>query len=264
MQSLITIAGLNLSAIIAMMIIGWLISLRYRNVSIVDSLWGVGFVLIVWITFFCADGFIGRKALIAILATVWGLRLSIYLGWRNWGGGEDRRYGQWRKESGDRFWIVSLFKVFLLQAVFLWVISFVLQYGQFAPTPDRFSWLDILGVLVWAFGFFFEVAGDAQLARFKANPANEGKVMDRGLWAYSRHPNYFGEFLIWWGFFLVTLSADNSLWTVISPLVITAVLLKMTGIPLTEQSIVDHRPAYRKYIRRTPAFFPWFPKKEDR
>jgi steroid 5-alpha reductase family enzyme len=264
MQSLIPMAGLNLAAVIAMMIIGWLISLRYRNVSIVDSLWGSGFVLIVWIGFFLSDGFIVRKALIAILVTVWGLRLSLYLGWRNWGAGEDRRYGQWRKKSGERFWLVSLFKVFLLQAVFLWVISIVLQYGQFAPTPDRFSWLDILGVVVWAIGFLFEVVGDAQLARFKANPANNGKVMDRGLWAYSRHPNYFGEFLIWWGFFLVTLSTDNSWWTVISPLVVTAVLLKMTGIPLTEQSIVDHRPAYREYIRRTHAFFPWFPKKEDR
>ena len=159
---------------------------------------------------------------------------------------------------------MSLFKVFLLQAVFLWVISIVLQYGQFAPTPDRFSWLDILGVVVWAIGFLFEVVGDAQLARFKANPANNGKVMDRGLWAYSRHPNYFGEFLIWWGFFLVTLSTDNSWWTVVSPLVVTAVLLKMTGIPLTEQSMVDHRPGYREYIGRTHAFFPWFPKKEDR
>lgn len=264
MQSLIQLAGLNFAAVIAMMIIGWLISLWYRNVSVVDSLWGFGFVLIVWITFFLADGFIGRRALIAILVTVWGMRLSIYLGWRNWGAGEDRRYGRWRKESGGRFWFVSLFKVFLLQAVFLWTISIVLQYGQFAPTPGRFSGLDILGMSVWAIGFFLEVVADGQLTRFKAKPDNEGKVMDRGLWAYSRHPNYFGEFLIWWGFFLMTLSTDNSWWTVVSPLVITAVLLKMTGIPLTERSIVDHRPAYREYIERTRAFFPWFPKKENR
>ena len=262
MQSIITIAGWNLATVIAMMIIGWLISLRYRNVSIVDSLWGIGFVLIVWITFFLSDGFLGRKALIAILVTIWGMRLSIYLGKRNWGAGEDRRYGLWRNKSGERFWIVSLFKVFLLQALFLWVISMVLQYGQVAPLPDGFCWLDILGVFVWALGFFFEAVGDWQLARFKANPANRGKVMDRGLWAYSRHPNYFGEFLIWWGLFLITLSTPNSWWTVISPLIVTAVLLKMTGIPLTEQTIVDHRPGYREYIKRTPAFFPWFPKKE--
>jgi steroid 5-alpha reductase family enzyme len=261
MQTAITTMGWNLAAVFAMMIIGWLISLRYRNVSIVDSLWGLGFVLIAWITFSLSDGFIGRKTLIAVLVTLWGMRLSIYLGRRNWGAGEDPRYGQWRKKSGERFWIVSLFKVFLLQALFRWVISIVLQLGQLAPTPNGFSRLDILGVFVWAIGFFFEAAGDWQLARFKANPAHKGKVMDRGLWAYTRHPNYFGEFLLWWGFFLITLSTPNSWWTVISPLIITAVLLKMTGIPLTEATIVKTRPGYEDYIKRTSAFVPWFPGK---
>jgi len=262
MLPIITIAGWNLAAVFVMMIIGWLISLRYRNVSIVDSLWGLGFVLIAWITFFLADGFSGRKTLILILTTVWGMRLSIFLGKRNWGSGEDRRYGQWRQKSGESFWVVSLFKVFLLQALFLWVISFVLQYGQFASTPAKFTWLDILGVSVWGVGFLFEAVGDWQLAQFKSNPANKGKVMDRGLWAYSRHPNYFGEFLIWWGFFLITLSTPGSWWTVISPLIVAAVLLKMTGIPLTEAAIVKTRPGYEDYIRRTSAFVPWFPRKE--
>jgi len=262
MQTIITTIGWNFAAVVAMMIIGWLISLRYRNVTIVDSLWGLGFVLVAWITFFLSDGFIGRKTLIAVLVTVWGMRLSIYLGKRNRLAGEDPRYGQWRKKSGERFWIVSLFKVFLLQAMFLWVISIVLQYGQLAPKPDKLSWLDILGVFVWAIGFFFEAVGDWQLARFKANPANKGKIMDRGLWAYTRHPNYFGEFLIWWGFFLITLSTPNSWWTVISPLIISAVLLKMTGIPLTEETIVKTRPGYKDYIKRTSAFVPWFHRKE--
>ena len=263
MQTAITTMGWNLAAVFAMMSIGWLISLWYRNVSIVDSLWGLGFVLIAWITFFLSDGFIGRKTLIAILTTVWGMRLSIYLGKRNCGAGEDRRYGQWRKKSGEHFWIVSLFKVFLLQAAFLWIISIVLQYGQLAPAPDRVSWLDILGIFVWVIGFFFEAAGDWQLAQFKANPANKGKVMDRGLWAYTRHPNYFGEFLIWWGFFLITLSTPNSWWTVISPLIITAVLLKMTGIPLTEAAIEKTRPGCEDYIKRPSGFVPWFPRKRD-
>jgi steroid 5-alpha reductase family enzyme len=262
MQTIITIIGWNFVAVVAMMIIGWLISLRYRNVTIVDSLWGLGFVLIVWITFFLSNGFSGRKALIAILVTVWGMRLSIYLSKRNWGVGEDPRYGEWRKKSGERFWVVSLYKVFLLQAIFLWVIAFVLQFGQLSPTPDQFVWLDMLGVLVWVIGFFFESVGDWQLARFKADPANKGRVMDRGLWAYTRHPNYFGEFLIWWGFFLITLSTPYSWWTIISPLIVTAVLLKMTGIPLTESTIVKTRPGYTDYIKRTRAFVPWFPKKE--
>jgi steroid 5-alpha reductase family enzyme len=262
MDSFWPILGLNFGAVSAMMVLGWLISLRYRNVTIVDSMWGLGFVLIVWITFFFAEGFVGRNILIAVLATVWGLRLSIHLSRRNWGTGEDPRYAQWRKKSGERFWLVSLFKVFLLQALVMWIIALVLQMGQLSPAPDQFVWLDMVGALVWAVGFFFESIGDWQLLRFKANPANNGRVMDRGLWAYSRHPNYFGEFLIWWGFFLITLSTPNSWWTAISPLAITLVLLKMTGIPLTESSIVNTRPGYREYIKRTSAFIPWFSRKE--
>ena len=262
MQSLIPIMGWNFAAVVAMMIIGWIISLKYRNVTIVDSLWGLGFVLIVWITFFLTDGFLGRKALIAVLATVWGMRLSFYLSRRNWGTGEDPRYGEWRIKSGERFWVVSLFKVFLLQAIFLWFISLVLQYGQLSPTPNQFVWLDMLGVSIWLIGFFFEAVGDWQLARFKADPASKGRVMDQGLWAYTRHPNYFGEFLIWWGFFLIALSTPKGWLTVISPIIISAVLLKMTGVPLKENTIVKTRPGYRSYINRTSAFVPWFSRKE--
>jgi steroid 5-alpha reductase family enzyme len=262
MNSAITIIGWNLVAVVAMMLVGWLISLRYRNVTIVDSLWGLGFVLIAWITFILSEGFSGRRTLIAMLVTVWGIRLSVYLSRRNWRAGEDPRYGEWQKKSGERFWLVSLYKVFLLQAIFLWVIALVLQFGQMSPTPNKFGWLDMLGVIIWLIGFGFESVGDWQLAKFKANPANKGRVMDQGLWAYTRHPNYFGEFLIWWGFFLITLSTPNSWWTVISPIIITVVLLKMTGIPLTEGTIVNSRPGYKNYIRRTSAFLPWFPKKE--
>ena len=261
-QSVVSIAGWNFAAIVTMMCIGWLISLRCRNVTMVDSLWGLGFVMIVWITYFSAGGFAGRKALIAVLATAWGVRLSYYLSRRNWNAGEDRRYAEWRTKAGERFWLVSLFKVFLLQAVFLWVISLVLQLGQFSPLPARFVWLDMLGVCLWMAGFFFEVVADRQLAKFKKDPANRGRVMDRGLWAYSRHPNYFGEFLIWWGFFLITLSTPGSWWTVISPLIMTVVLLKMTGIPLTETAILKTRPAYGEYVARTNAFVPWFRRKE--
>lgn len=264
MENLITILGWNLAAVTSMMICGWLFSLIYKNVSLVDSLWGLGFVLIAWITFGLAEGYIGRQILVVVLTTVWGLRLSAHLSWRNWGKGEDPRYGGWRQASGDRFWIISLFKVFLLQALFLWIIALVIQYGQVSPTPAHLTWLDFLGLIIWMIGFIFESVSDWQLARFKADPANKGKVMDRGLWAYSRHPNYFGECLIWWGLFLAALSAPKSGWTVISPLVITAVLLKMTGIPLMEKTIVDTRPGYRDYIRRTPAFFPWFPRKKNR
>jgi len=264
MHASLTIMSWNLAAVAAMMIAGWLISIAYRNVTIVDSLWGLGFVLVAWLTFFMSDGFWFRKILIALLVTLWGLRLSIYLSWRNWGKGEDPRYGSWRKKSGDQFWLISLFKVFVLQALFLWVISVVVQIGQLASAPDRLTWLDSLGTVVWLAGFTFESLGDWQLARFKSDPASKGRVMDRGLWAYTRHPNYFGEFLAWWGIFLITLSTPNSWWTVISPLIITAVLLKMTGIPLTEQELVKNRPGYSDYVKRTSAFVPWWPAKEEK
>jgi steroid 5-alpha reductase family enzyme len=260
MEHLIFIFSLNLVAVISMMIMGWLLSLVLRNVTIVDSLWGLGFVMIAWTTFFLTDGFLGRKLLITFLVTFWGVRLSIYLTWRNWGKKEDPRYGLWREKSGKHFWIVSLFKVFLLQAVFLWAISISLQYGVASKTPEMITWLDLFGLILWGVGFIFEAVGDWQLAVFKSNPANKGKVMDQGLWAYTRHPNYFGECLMWWGIFLIAFSASNSWWTVVSPLIITAVLLKMTGIPLTEKTIVIHRPGYKEYVQRTNAFIPWFSK----
>jgi len=261
-MDVLTILGINFAAVLGMMLIGWLMSLINRNVTLVDTLWGLGFVLIAWSTFYAADGFYGRRLLIALLVSVWGLRLAAHLTWRNWGHDEDPRYANWRAESGDRFWLVSLFKVFILQAIFLWAIALALQWGQIAPQPNRFTRLDILGLAVWAVGFFFEAVGDWQLARFKANPSNKGLVMDQGLWAYTRHPNYFGETLIWWGIFLITLATPGSWWTVISPLIITMVLLKMTGITLMEKTIVHTRPGYRDYIARTNAFIPWLPKKK--
>jgi steroid 5-alpha reductase family enzyme len=247
------------------MLLGWVISLLYRNVTIVDSLWGLGFVLIAWLTFSMAEaeGFYGRKVLIVLMVTLWGLRLSLHLAWRNWGHGEDPRYAAWRKKSGDRFWLVSLFKVFILQAVFLWAIALALQWGMLATQPAEYTLLDFLGLAVWVIGFFFEATGDWQLARFKADPTNKGRVMDQGLWAYSRHPNYFGESLMWWGVFLIALATPAGWWTIISPLLITAVLLKMTGVTLMEKSIVHTRPGYSDYIARTNTFFPWFPKKKE-
>ena len=250
----------NYLAVLTTMLVGWIISLVYRNVTIVDSLWGLGFVLIAWLSFGLADGFVGRRLLITLLVTVWGLRLMIHLSLRNWGHGEDPRYAAWRKESGERFWLVSLFKVFILQSVFLWIIALALQWGQISQQPATLTWLDYAGLALWIIGFFFEAVGDWQLARFKADPNQKGKVMNSGLWAYTRHPNYFGESLVWWGIFLITLAASGW-WTVISPLVITTVLLKMTGVSLMEKAIVHTRPGYREYIQTTSAFIPWFPKK---
>jgi steroid 5-alpha reductase family enzyme len=221
-------------------------------------------VLTAWLTFALAEGFSGRRWLVMVLTTLWGLRLCAYLSYRNWGKGEDPRYGKWREASGDNFWIVSLFKVFLLQALFLWVIALVVQVPQMAPQPAHLTVWDGLGAAVWLTGFAFESVADRQLQRFKADPRNKGQVMDRGLWRYSRHPNYFGECLIWWGLFLIAFSVPGGVWTVISPIIITLVLLKMTGVPLTERTTMESRPGYRDYMRRTSTFIPWFPRKEGR
>lgn len=258
-----TIVGLNLAVLSGMMVCAWIISLILKDASIADIFWGLGFVLIAWVTFYLAEGYVFRKILLTTLVSAWGLRLAVYIGLRKRGEGEDRRYQNWRAKYGKNFWWVSLFTVFATQGVLLLVISLAIQAGQIALKPAGLGWLDAIGALVWFVGFAFETVADYQLYRFKADPGNRGKVMDRGLWAYSRHPNYFGESLIWWGIFLVTLSTPSSLWTVISPVTITFLLLKVSGVTLLEKNIVEKRPAYRAYKESTSAFFPWFPGKKN-
>lgn len=262
MEYLSSIYITNLLVVMALMSGVWLLSLIKRDASIVDVFWGLGFVVVAWLTFLRPDGYLGRKILLTGLTTLWGLRLAIYILIRNWGQGEDRRYQAWRAQYGVRFWWVSLFTVFLLQAGLLWIISLVVQVGELSPEPARFIWLDLLGTLVCLFGFSFEALSDWQLYRFKADPANNGKVMNKGLWGYSRHPNYFGESLVWWGLFLITLATPGSGWVVISPLLITFLLLKVSGVTLLEKTIVDSRPEYEEYRKSTSSFIPWFSKKE--
>jgi len=253
----------NLVLIWAVMTVAWGVSLAIRNVTIVDSIWGLGFVLLAWTTYAATDGAAARGLLICGLVTVWGGRLAGYLTWRNWKRPEDPRYGSWRKKAGERFWIVSLVKVFWIQALFLWVIALGVQYGITQPSPAQLTWLDVVGALIAAAGIGVEAVADAQLARFKKDPENRGRVMDRGLWGWSRHPNYFGEALVWWGIFFIVLSTPVSFWTVVSPVVITLVLTKMTGVALTEKTIIEKRPEYRRYIERVPAFFPKIPSKRS-
>jgi steroid 5-alpha reductase family enzyme len=252
---------MNLGISLGLMVCVWGLSLVLRNASIVDTFWGLGFVLVAWVTFFAATGYIGRRFLLAGLVTIWGVRLAVHIAGRSWGQGEDRRYRAWRKRAGSRFWWMSLFTVFGVQGILLWVIALGVQAGQIAGSPAAFTWLDALGALLWAVGFGFEAVADRQLTLFKSNPANQGHVMDRGLWAYSRHPNYFGEMLMWWGVFLVVLPTPAGLWTIVSPLTITFLLLRVSGVTLLEKTIVDSRPGYADYQRRTSAFFPWFPKR---
>lgn len=252
--------AVGLAVILGLMTILWIISLGMKNSSIVDIFWGTGFVIANWVYFFLApEGFLPRKLLIGALVTIWGLRLSIHILMRNWGKPEDFRYQKWREEAGKKWTWQSYIRVFLLQGVLLWIISAPLLAAQRSALPSQLTAIDFIGIGVWLIGFFFEAVGDAQLTRFKADPANHGKVLDQGVWRYSRHPNYFGDSAQWWGYYLIAVAAGGW-WTIFSPILMTTLLLRVSGVVLLEKSMKD-RPAYAEYIQRTSAFIPWFPRK---
>lgn len=245
---------LSAAVIAAAMTALWVVSLVLRDASIVDIFWGAGFVLVAWVSFAAAEGAAGRRWLLVALTTVWGLRLAGYLAWRNVGKGEDFRYQAMRARAGSRFWIVSLFQVFGLQGALMWLVSLPVQAGMVPGSQiGPLAWI---GFAVWMIGLCFETIGDAQLARFKADPANRGRVMDRGLWRYTRHPNYFGDFCIWWGLYVVALDASGTWWTVVGPLVMSTLLIRVSGAALLEKSLTSRREGYADYIRRTSGFFP--------
>jgi steroid 5-alpha reductase family enzyme len=256
---------LEIYAIAALVILGfmttvWLVSLLLRDSSIVDIFWGTGFVVSNWVYFaLTPDGFPARKWLIGVLVTIWGLRLSLYILWRNWGKGEDFRYRQWREEAGPKWWWQSFFKVFLLQGFLMWIISAPLLAAQISPALDRLAVLDLVAVPVWLIGFFFEAVGDLQMARFKADPANKGKVLSSGVWRYTRHPNYFGDATQWWAYYLIAASAGG-FWTIFSPILMTVLLLRVSGVTLLEKTLKETKPGYKEYVESTSAFIPWFPR----
>lgn len=256
----LTVMTMTLAATAGLMLGVWLLSLVKKDASIVDTFWGLGFVLIAAVCCAIGEGYEPRRALITALTTVWGLRLASHIFWRNKGAGEDFRYRAMRARHGKRFPVVSLYSVFAVQGLLMWVISLPLQIGQISREPARITWLDWTGAIIWLMGFAFESVGDLQLARFKAESKNEGKVMDRGLWRYTRHPNYFGDALLWWGFFLIAMSVPAGVWTVISPLIMTGLLMKVSGVALLEKTLMKTKPEYRDYVRRTNAFFPWLPR----
>lgn len=260
-MAFLEILGLSLLVALAYMTLLWLLSLVKKDASIVDIFWGLGFVLLGAAYFVLTDGFIGRKILVTVLVGVWGLRLSLYILWRNWGRGEDYRYRRWREQAGERFWWTSLFRVFLLQGLVLWLVSLPILGAQFYESPHELTVVDLSGTVVWAIGFFFEAVGDWQLARFKADPANRGKVMRSGLWAYTRHPNYFGDATVWWGHFVIAAATTEGYWTILGPLLMTGLLLRVSGVALLERRQVETKPEYRDYIETTPAFFPWVPRR---
>jgi len=246
-----------LEAIALLAVLGWALSVVRRDASIVDSLWSLFFLLgtLVYTGMVVATG--PRVVLLLALLAIWALRLSGYLTWRNWGEPEDRRYQAIRARNEPGFAWKSLYLVFGLQAVLAWIIAMPLFAAISGAAP--LNALDFVGIGLWMFGFAFETIADWQLARFKADPANRGKVLDTGLWRYTRHPNYFGETVLWWGFFFIALAAGGA-WTVFAPLLMTILLLKVSGVALLEQDIGERRPDYRNYVVRTNAFIPWRPK----
>lgn len=245
----------NAAAIAAATVALWLASVACKDASIVDPAWGAGFAAVAWISWFANSPHSPRDLLLACLATVWGMRLSLYLAWRNRGTGEDRRYAAMRARHGDRFWLRSLRSVFLLQGAILWIISLPLQALPANDAQRPLGWLDGGGVLLWTCGFVFETVGDWQLASFRAQPQSAGQVLDQGLWRYTRHPNYFGDFCIWWGLYLLA-AAGGASWTAVSPLLMSFLLLKVSGVALLESDLGERRPDYAAYQARTNAFFP--------
>lgn len=248
--------------ILILMTLLWLLSLVLKNSSIVDIFWGIGFVVTAWVDFALTLNIApDRKLILCLLVSVWGLRLAIHILTRNWGKPEDFRYQAWRKEAGASWWWKSFLRVFLLQGGLLWIISTPLLAAQFSAQPGQPYWLVILAILVWLVGFIFEALGDWQLMRFKANPANKGKLLTSGVWRYTRHPNYFGDAAQWWAYYLLALAAGGW-WTIFSPVIMTFFLMRVSGVSLLEKSLKVEKPGYQEYMETTSEFIPWFPRKK--
>ena len=250
---------LGLGAAAGLLTIVWIVSLIRKDASIIDPFWPLVFITLGATYRFASDTeYSARPAVVLGLLFVWGVRLSVYLFWRNAGKGEDYRYQAMRKRQGPRFPMKSLFTVFWMQAILAWIVSLPLL----AAVDGTNAWgvFDYVGLVFWVIGISFEAVGDFQLSRFKADPSNQGKVMDRGVWALTRHPNYFGDFMVWWGFFLFALGAGGW-WSFLGPLLMSALLMRVSGAALLEKKLGKTREGYAEYVRTTNGFFPG-PKKQ--
>ncbi len=249
----------GLAAAIGFLTLVWVVSLIRRDASIVDPFWGLTFIVLGTTYRFASDTEYGaRPAVVLALLLIWGVRLAAYLFWRNAGQGEDYRYQAMRERQGPNFPVKSLFTVFWLQAILAWIVSLPLLAAIEGSIP--LGVFDYLGMAFWAIGFYFESVGDFQLARFKKDPANRGKVLDSGVWRYTRHPNYFGDFMVWWGFFLLALGSGGW-WSFVGPLLMSVLLMRVSGAALLEKKLTTSRRGYEEYVRTTNGFFPG-PKKK--
>ncbi|MGB1241011.1 MAG: DUF1295 domain-containing protein [Chitinophagales bacterium] len=253
--------GSGFLAVMSCLTLLWIYSLVIKDASIIDIFWGPGFAILGWYYFsITSDTSNIRNLTLCSLVTIWAVRLGGYIFMRNHGNGEDFRYKQWRKDGGKNYWWFPFLRVFLLQGLLLWIVGSVLLVAQLSGESTLQS-LDYIGIVLWAIGFLFEAVGDYQLTNFKKNPANKGKVMNQGLWHYTRHPNYFGNAVMWWGFFLFALSTEGGWMYVFSPILMTFLLVRVSGAALLESTLKKTKPKYKDYIEKTSAFVPWFPKK---
>ncbi len=249
--------SLAFAAIIAVAIAFWVISLVRNDVSTVDSLWSLMFLVMLGIYLSVADTAGPRAWLVLLMVAVWAIRLSAFITIRNHGEPEDHRYQTIRQNNEPNFRFKSLYIVFGLQALLAGFIALPLIFAASGTAP--LNWLDFVGIALWLLGMYFEVVGDHQLKKFRDNRDNHGKVLNSGLWALTRHPNYFGEFTLWWGYYCLALAAGGW-WTIFAPLLMTVLLLKVSGVSLLESNISERRPAYAEYVKTTNAFFPGWPK----
>jgi steroid 5-alpha reductase family enzyme len=248
--------------------IWFFISLIQKRNDVADIGWGTGFIAVA-AYFYLTQPQPLVSTLVFTLVALWGLRLAVHIGLRSWGKPEDFRYQKMRRDWGTRVIWMSYLRIYVFQGLFMLIISLpILVAGTVSETglPDiigissDYTFVSLIGLAIWVIGFAFEAIGDYQLTVFIKNKKNKDDIMQTGLWRYTRHPNYFGEVLIWWGIFLIVLPLPNGLWAIISPITITFLLLKVSGIPMLEAKYKDN-PAFQAYKERTSAFFPRLPKR---
>lgn len=249
-----------LPVILIVMVLTWLISIIISNASIVDSVWGIGFVVLSIFYFLQTNQSSLVNVILLVLVSLWGLRLSTHITIRNWGKGEDYRYQNFRQNYGPkRYWWVSFFQVFLLQGILLWLISAPLM-ATFYAGKESLNIIHLLGLMIWIIGFTFEAGGDLQLTLFKSKPENKGKLLTKGFWKYTRHPNYFGDATVWWAYGLFSIASGYYI-PVLGSVLMTFLIIKISGVAMLEKSLIEKKPDYKDYIQSTSAFIPWFKKK---
>ena len=254
--------GIGLLTVVALMAVTMAISVRIQKLTVVDTVWPLGFVAVAVVSVFVTgygDGMPGPQLLLLVLTTVWGVRLALYLHHRNRGKDEDPRYAELAEKDGRSFGQVALTRVFLPQGIAMFLVATPVMVGM--NNLGTIGWLGWLAAVVWGVGLFFEAVGDHQLAQFKKDPENKGKIMDQGLWRYTRHPNYFGDACVWTGIWLAAASSWPGVVTVISPIAMTVFLTKVTGASLNEKGMRKTKPGYDDYVRRTSGFIPLPPRK---